>query len=509
MGMLKNTLKFASGTILSRLLGMIRDILMASYYGSGVIAEAFFIAFRIPNLFRDMLAEGALSQAFTKTYSQQDSHAATNFLSKILAHLLVSGVVLSILGYFFAPLMVDWMTSFAGDSPAKLTMIAYAKKTSQLLFIMLPLMMIASVLMGALTKQGNFFIASLGSVFFNIGFIAGIVVIGPLFYRYIPDSFGFTAQVKTLLGLSCGVLGGCLLNVIIFAWSMRQKISLAKMRPVWTPEIKATLLLMLPAAFAASAGPINHVVNTNFATSLELGSVSWLSYAFRLFHLPVGVFAVALSMAILPKVSVLVQKAPEQFIKHYEKAIVACVWIMGWMTVCTWFCAKDLVTLVFGRGSFSFVDIIMTASALRFYAIGLIGYGLVKVLVTYYFAKERTSTPFKIALLCVGINLGLNYYLVDYFQHSGMALTASIVLSINFILLLAGIMGDYPELFARIARHVGSGLLMIFLAFLTGHFLSYFWVFPDSLPSMMESITRVMLFSLACTIVFILSLIHI
>ncbi len=439
MGIFKKSLFFSAGTMISRVFGMVRDILMAKFFGTGIISEAFFVAFRIPNLFRDMFAEGALSQAFTKTYSQLTGDKEKKFLHEFTGNLLLLGLGLSILGFWLAPFLVDLMTTIAVSQENKSQFIFYAKNASRVLFVILPIFMVAAILMGALTKHGKFFVSSLGSVFFNVGYIIGILLFSYLCVSFLDPSFDQKYMPRPLFGLSLGVVLGAFLQLMLYFFNLRKHLKINSLSVGWSKEMSATLSLMLPAAMAASAGPINNVINTNFATALEQGSVSWLSYAFRVFHLPVAIFAVALGTALMPTVSKLVLLDPKKFILQFKRAFAGTIWVMGFFAVCTFLTSDSIITLLFQRGAFSNLDVQMTGAALRGYSFGLIGYGLIKVMTVYFYAKDRTATPLKIAFFCVFINFVTNYFLTKYYGHVAIAMTASIVLSINAMLLMMSI----------------------------------------------------------------------
>ena len=502
MGIFKKSLWFSLGTVLSRLIGMVRDILMARFFGSGVLSEAFFVAFRIPNLFRDMFAEGALSQAFTKTYSQLEGQHQEKFIQQFIGNLLVLCTALSFLGIWLSPVFVDWMTFWVGSDPSKVLLVDYAKKASSLMFVILPIFMMASVFMGALTKHGQFFVSAVGSVFFNIGYILGIILFPVLLNLVLDPSFDESFMPRSLFGLCIGVVFGAFLQLGLFVWKLGDFINVKKLKFGISPEIKGTLLLMLPAAMAASTGPINNVINTNFATSLEAGSVSWLSYAFRIFHLPVAIFAVALGAALMPTAAALVKKNKQKFVEQFRKSLVGTMWVMSFFTVCTFLAAQSVVFLLFKRGEFSVYDVLMTSTALKAYSFGLIGYSLVKIMIVYFYATDRTSVPLKIAGVCVFLNFGLNYFLTQYFSHVAIAMTASFVLSFNAFLLILVMSKSESEFLKGLLQQEKWLFVAILLAALSYILQKYllFHLFPVS--SYANAVIHIAIIGIVSTIMF-------
>ena len=203
---------------------------------------------------------------------------------------------------------------------------------------------------------------------------------------------------------------------------------------------------MGPMVIASGAGQINVLINTNFATSLGAGAITWLSFAFRLLQLPIGIFAVAVSAVALPAFSrLLSDKTPENKRKLSDQLFHACelmIWLMSACFVVIALSGDDMIRLLFEQGAFTRSDSLATGQALFYYSFGLMGYGLVKVLSSYYYASDRTSWAMKISLISIGLNFVLNYFLVDRFGVNGLAMTASCILSLNALGLLLGLRKD-------------------------------------------------------------------
>ena len=209
------------------------------------------------------------------------------------------------------------------------------------------------------------------------------------------------------------------------------------------PDIRRVLTLMLPAAIAASSGSINVLVNTNFATTLETGSVTWLNYAFRLFQLPVGLFGVAIAAAVLPTLTTTITRAGNRVDQAAGSQLQTALELVSWLMVgCFIFLFVNhmqLVDLLFHHGQFSAASARATGLALQAYCFGVLGYGLLKVLTSFYFAVERTSYAMKVSLLAVVINFVVNWFLVKRYGHIGLATTAACTLTFNAALLMWGL----------------------------------------------------------------------
>ena len=272
MGLLKSSMLFSAGTVLSRFSGLARDMILAASFGSSVFMDAFFVAYRIPNLFREMLAEGALGGAFTKVYvdlNEKSKSEASQFLVDALFLVFVMATLICLLGILAAPWIVDLMTMLGGSSISP-DLAVQATGLTRVLFPFLGIMMVGSVAMGALHQWGRFFLSAFAPVNFNIGYIIGIVALGPALEAQFGKTIHFLQTSSLVTGVACGVLLGGSLQVgfyMIGLWKKALKNNLTKPSFSLNPNTKRFLKIMLPAAFAASTGPINLVVNTNFATS--------------------------------------------------------------------------------------------------------------------------------------------------------------------------------------------------------------------------------------------------
>lgn len=448
MSLSKSSFLFSIGTFISRISGLLRDQVLAYSFGASVIMDAFTIAYRIPNLFREMLAEGALANAFTKVYSDvslENSKKASEFLNEALVRFVFFGIAFTVTGILLSDYLVSLMTLKASGEVLDSSFVSLASLMTKWLFPFLSVMMIGAITMGALHQKGNFFVTSVSSISLNVGFILGSLAFGAV-VSYLGYPVFFNEQEAKGVGLAIGILGGGILHVFWQFWYLRKEVQvIKKIKCLFMPvskEFKSLLIIMLPASLAASSGPINQFVNTNFATSLGPGVVSWLYYAMNLFRLPVGIFGVAVGVAALPALTkaVAISKDPshKSVISSLQKANSLILWLTLPCSLFLFFMSESVIVLLYQHGSFGLEDVSQTSSALKAYTFGIIGYGLLKVFTSFYFAVERTKFALKAAFICILVNFSVNYFLVDKFGHVGLATTSVVTLTINALILLIG-----------------------------------------------------------------------
>jgi putative peptidoglycan lipid II flippase len=414
----------------SRLLGLVREQIFAALFGGGMAMDAFTAAFRIPNLLRDLFAEGALSTAFVTTFSKtiargsdEDAWRLANKVATMTASLLG---VLCVAGMVFSPQLVALLAP--GFDPEK------AALTVQLTRIMFPfilLVSLAALVMGMLNAKNLFGVPAMASSFFNIGSIVGGVGLG----FWIDPHFG----PRALIGLAFATLIGGGLQLAV------QLPSLARLgyrfRPDihWRdPGIKAILLLMGPAVIAASTTQVNVLVNSMFASTLGDGRIFWLAIAFRLMQLPLGLFGVALGTVTLPLLSRLVVAGKtREFRSELARAIRWGFLLTLPSTVGLMLLAEPIISVLYQHGKFNAEQAAQAAGALRFYAIGLGGYAALKVLVNAFYAIDRRKTPMLVSFLAVGLNLLFNWIFTFRlgWGHRGLAFSTGCVATFNFLLL--------------------------------------------------------------------------
>lgn len=444
-----------SGAVLcSRVLGLIREQIFAGLFGAGYAYDAFVVAFRIPNLLRDLFGEGALSAAFVTVFSDYDANkgkeATWQLASTVLLFFALVISLLTLIGLYFAEPLVNLL------APDFRLVAGKTELTTSLTRIMLPFLFfvsLAAVVMGVLNTKGKFFIPALSSSFFNAGSIVGGVSLAFVFSR--------TGQ-PPIAGMAWGTLiGGCLQLCMQLPTLKRVGFVFRPRLALNDPGLKRILLLMLPATIGLSATQINIFINTNFASTCAEGSVSWLNYAFRLVQLPIGVFGVALSIAVMP---ILAKQAAQRDIDALKQTLISSLVMVFALAVPAAagliILAEPIISLIFEHGAFTSADTLHTAQALTYYAYGLFAYSAIKVMVPAFYAIGNTRYPVIGSFMAVAANIIIINLTIDLFQHRAIALSTSCTMAINFFF-LGGILyrklGGYPIGYLLIA--VGKILL--------------------------------------------------
>ncbi len=422
----------------SRVLGLVRDQVFAVLFGAGLQYDAFLTAFRIPNLLRDLFAEGALSAAFVTTFTQtlqsQGKQAAIRLWNRVATLIVLLIAAVSLLGWLYAPAIVDRLAPGFAAVPGK------APLTVELTRIMIPYLLIvalAAQAMGMLNAFNIFGIPALASAFFNVGSILGGLLLG---YGLAPF-LGLTP----ITGMAYGTLvGGFLQFAVQWPSLCRCGVSYAPTLSLSDLGVRQIFRLMGPAIIGTAAVQINVFVNTNFASAIidpasgavANGPVSWLSYAFRFMQFPIGVFGVAIATATLPPLSRSTANADTAEFRRtlgHSLALVFLLCIPSALGLAV--LGRPIVALVFEHGKFTSLDTIQTANALAAYAVGLAGYAAVKVLSPAFYALNDARTPMLISLASIVVNYAMNSLLVGPFGHVGLAFSTSTVALINFLLL--------------------------------------------------------------------------
>jgi putative peptidoglycan lipid II flippase len=416
----------------SRVLGLAREQIFLGLFGGAAAMDAFIAAFRIPNLLRDLFAEGALSTAFVTTFSKTIARggddAAWRLANKVGTLTAVALGLICIAGMIFSDQLVALLAP--GFAPEKA---AFTAHLTRIMFPFILLVSLAALVMGMLNAKNVFGMPAMASSFFNIGSILGGLALG----FWVDPQFG----PRALIGVAFGtVLGGAL-------QLLAQLPSLARLHYRYHPDfawrdpgVKAILLLMGPSVIAASTTQFNVLINSMFASGLGDGAITWLSIAFRLMQLPLGLFGVALGTVTLPLLSRLVVAGQmDAFRTELARAMRLALLLAIPSTVGLMMLAEPIISVVYQHGKFSAYQAGQAAGALRFYAIGLAGYAALKVLVNAFYALERRKTPMLVSFLAVALNLLFNW--VFTFQlgwgHRGLAFSTGCIATCNFLLLYA------------------------------------------------------------------------
>lgn len=420
----------ALAVMLSRVLGLARELIFAALFGAGRGMDAYITAYRAPNLLRDLFAEGALSIAFVTVFSKlgvEKSYEASWELARKMATLalvFMSGVTL--LGMIFAPLLIGVLAPGFDAGKA-----AFATELTRIMFPFILLVSLAALVMGMLNSRNIFGVPALASSFYNLGSIFGGVSLA----WWIDPTFGSRA----LIGMAIGTLIGGFLQLAVQIPSLKKVGFTFHFDFGWRDEqVKRVLWLMLPAVIAASAVQINVMVNSIFASFLGDGAVSWLSYAFRLMQLPLGIFGVAVATVTLPAVAKIAAGGDmAHFRETLAKAIRLALFLTLPATIGLMMMSGEIIGLIYERGKFTANDTLQTGAALQFYAVGLMGYACIKVLSPAFYALDRKWTPLLVTLFGIGLNIALNWLLTFRLGmgHKGLALSTGLVATIDFCIL--------------------------------------------------------------------------
>jgi putative peptidoglycan lipid II flippase len=413
---------------------------------------------------RDLFAEGALSAAFVTTFSQvleaKGKDEAARLANRVATAMVLIIAVISIVAWFFAPSIVYWLAPGFFDVPGK------ADLTIHLTRVMIPFLLLvalAAQAMGVLNANNRFGIPSLASAFFNIGSIAGGLLLG----FWLAQPLGITA----IEGMAYGTLIGGFLQFAV-QWPSMRRLGY-RYRPILNftdPGLRQIAALMGPAIIGVAAVQINVFVNTNFASAIVdsttakvlNGPVSWLNYAFRFMQFPIGVFGVAIATATLPAIS---RSAARDDIVEYRRTLAHSLVLTFLLCIPSAFglivLGRPIVALIFEHGKFTGYDTIQTADALAAYSIGLAGYAAVKVLSPAFYALKDARTPMLVSLGSIVVNYFMNSLLVHRYGHVGLAFSTSTVASVNFALLLFFMRGKLGHIEGR---HLGRTFGKICLA---------------------------------------------
>lgn len=439
----------AVAVMCSRVLGLIREVLFSAIFGSRLMG-IFIVAFRAPNLLRDLFAEGALSTAFITVFSKKieksGPNAAWGLASKMLtlATIFMSGITL--LGILCSEPLVGVLAWGFDPQFKELTVLL-----TQIMFPFILLVSLAALVMGMLNSRDVFGVPAMASSFFNIGSIIGGLALAwafePKFFAEVLrhlHSHGHDPTVmpplpfgeKALIGLSLGTLLGGLLQLVTQLPSLR-KVGFS-FRPDfrWRDSgVKQILTLMVPSVIAASAVQINVLINTSFASSLGPSAITWLNNAFRLMQLPIGIFGVAVATITLPVVSRIAANVDRAaFGPTLGKALRLAIFLTLPSAVGLYFLAYPIISLIYEHRNFFANDALNSAYALQFYAMGLVAYSGIKVLSPAFYAIERKWTPMLVSCGSISLNVFLNWLFIFHlkFGHRGLALSTAISATLNF-----------------------------------------------------------------------------
>jgi putative peptidoglycan lipid II flippase len=427
----KHAGKTAFGTICSRILGYIRDMFVANLFGVGIFADAFYAAFRIPNLFRRMFGEGSFSAAFIPVFSHylhtKDKDETQNFLNAIFTVLLIILVVISIFGIVFSPILTKVLVWGFSDNPVKMQITI---ELTRLMFPFIVFICLAAFLLAILNTLHSFFIPALAPSSLSVSEIFYILAISPLI---LPGN-----QIK---GLALSVILGGALHFFVqypklkhLGWHLKFKINLKH------PGIKQVALLMIPSLVGLSVDQINAFVDNICASFLGNGPVSALYYSNRLMQMPLAVFGLAFATASLPAMSKAYAKKDIVTLKNsLNYSIRFTIFTLMPAAVGLMVIGLPIVKLLFEHGKFNALGSIMTNKALFFYSLGLPAYAISKIFANAFYSFQDTKTPVKTAIVAMIVHVFLCIILMKPMGVRGLALSTAVSSYFNFIILASSL----------------------------------------------------------------------
>jgi len=427
----KQNVSQAAGTVgfytfLSRILGLVRDVVLAGFFGSGMAADAFFVAFRIPNLLRRLFAEGSLTIAFipvfTEYLSRKSKEDAFQMARAVLTILSLVLVVVTVLGVVLSPWIVRIQAYGWGGSGMKYELTVLLTRIT---FPYILLVSLVAFFMGILNSLRHFAAPAAAPIFLNVGIIGAALWLSP-------------RLEQPIVGVAVGVLVGGLLQVALqIPWILKKGVSLV---PCWMPghpAVRRIGLLMLPAIFGSAIYQLNQFVGTLLATFLPGGSVSWLYYADRIVEFPLGVFAIAISTAALPS---LAKQAAAEDLANFRETLGHALRLVFFITIPSMVgmivLRVPIIQVFFERGAFDALSTDMTAVALLFYSLGLWAFSANRVMVSAFYAFQDTKTPVKVAAVTMVANGTFSLLLMGPLSHGGLALALSLASMLQFVILV-------------------------------------------------------------------------
>lgn len=473
-------------TFLSRILGLARDAALAYVLGASASADAFYVAFKIPNFFRRLFAEGAFAQAFVPVLSDykvhQDHQAVKALVSAVTGSLGLVLLLVTVLFIVFSPWVVYVFAPGFADNQQQLEL------ASNLLMITFPYLLFISLTAlagGILNSHNQYAVPAITPIFLNMSLIVATVF------------FAIDAAQKEVV-IAVGVFVAGLLQ-LAFQIPFLAKLDLLPMPSFGFshPGVKRIFQLILPALFGVSVGQINLLLDTVLASFLETGSITWLYLSDRLYELPLGIFAIAISTVVLPALSRSFSGSQEnKFASTLDWGLRTVLLIAVPSFIALFILAEPLIAAIFYRGALTANDVSMAAMSLQAYSLGLIFMMLIKVLAPGYYARQDTKTPVKIGVIAMVANMVFNLVLVWPFGHVGLAIATSLSALLNALLLWHGLRRDGYHSFdlswLKSLRAVCLGSFMLVMALLLYQRLGLDWL-------LLSDLERV--FHLSCLVV--------
>ena len=435
-----------AATLLSRLMGYARDMVMSWAFGTGLVADAFYVAYRIPNLLRELLAEGSMSAAFipvfTETLAKESKESALRLANAVFARLLVILAVLTVLGIIFAPFVVKTIAwGFQGD----IDKYAATVSLTRIMFPYLLFIGLAALAMGMLNSLRSFLAPALSPVMLNIMTISSVV----LSIWLLPEP---------IYGVAAGVVLGGLFQFLIQLPGLRKQGMM--LRPRFQPShpgVAKVGKLALPILLSSSVTQINIFVSTILASFLATGSITYLFYGMRFIHFPLGIFGIAIATAVLPTMSAQAARGETAAFRETLSLGLRLVFFIMFPAMAGLIALRvPIVNLLLEHGQFDRISTAGTGSALLYYSIGLWAFAGVRIVAQAFYSLQDTKTPVKVAVVAMVTNILLSIVLMGPLGHGGLALATSLAAMLNIGLLTL-------ELRKKIGRMDGTRILSALL----------------------------------------------
>ncbi len=454
MWLIRATAMIGSMTLISRVLGFLRDMLMANMLGASWMADAFFVAFRLPNLLRRLFAEGAFNAAFVPLFSgimvKDGKQEAKRFAEESMACLFAVLIVVTVLAIIIMPWLILIFAPGFSDFPEKYDLTILLTRIT---FPYIILISLVSLLGGILNSLDRFAAVAATPILMNLSMIFAMLVL----VDYTPTPAHALAWGAIISGVA---------QLVWLMWFCQKQNMLPRFSlPKMTPHVKKLLFVVAPATLGASVAQINLLVDTIMASLLP-GAVSWLYYADRINELPLGVIGVGVSTALLPALSKKFKADDHQGAMYDLNRAVELTLLFALPSCAALMCvAEPIIKVMFEHGSFSAIDTQKSAAALAAFAFGLPSFVLIKIMASCFFANQDTKTPFLIATFCLILNFHLNLTLIGHIGHVGLALSTSLTgwfnaLGLMYLLRKRGLFEPDSTLYFRVTRLVLASIVM-------------------------------------------------
>ncbi len=460
-----SSLKMALATFISRILGLVREQFIAYYFGASGFTDAFLIAFRIPNLLRDLFAEGAFSSAFVPSFvdaNLKDKEQARKLLWSLFILLVTISLIVAGFIIVFTPEIVNLFAPTFKQHPEKYNL------TITLARIMSPFLCfvsVAALFMGVLNSLKVFFLPSFAPAFFNVAMILSMLIFPPLLIE---------KGMHPIISLGMGAfIGGLLQALVQFPLIIKHGYGPTRPEKIFSKQTKKVLILLGPGLLGFAASQINLLISTILASSTLVGAVSWLNYSFRLFQLPVGILSVSIGNSNLVHFS----KAWKSGDKEHAKELLEASYFLSFFLVlpamvALFTCADEMINVIFERGKFNANSTLMTAKALRWYALGLPLYSIYKIFVPTFYAIDRQKIPVICSVLGIVFNIIFCVLLTPVYGFEILAIGTSLSMFLNTFLQGVILKADLRlaistffnlRLFKILMAGILSGVLILYL----------------------------------------------